>query len=107
MTILTIASSDRHLDEITALQKRYLARTALRFGTRRARRKSDMDMKPVNSSAIEAVGYDPSTRRMRIRFAGGNEYDFCGVPRSVYEALMSASSKGIFYNDHIRDRYQC
>lgn len=44
---------------------------------------------------------------MRIRFAGGNEYDFCGVPEAVHEALMSASSKGTFYNDYIRDRYQC
>ena len=68
---------------------------------------SDVDMRPVSSSAIEAVGYDPSTRRMRIRFAGRNEYDFCGVPETVYQGLMSASSKGTYYNDHIRDRYQC
>jgi hypothetical protein len=31
----------------------------------------------VNSSALEAVGYDPATRRVRIRFTGGNTYDFC------------------------------
>jgi hypothetical protein len=66
-----------------------------------------VDMTPVSSSAIEAVGYDPSTRRMRIRFAGGNEYDFCGVPEAVYQGLMLASSKGSYYNDNIRDRYQC
>ncbi len=66
-----------------------------------------MDMTPVRSSAIEAVGYDASTCRMRIRFTGGNEYDFCGVPEAVYQGLMSALSKGTYYNDHIRDRYQC
>jgi hypothetical protein len=64
-------------------------------------------MTPISSSAIEAVGYDPPTGRMRIRFTGGNEYDFRGVPRHVYQGLMSASSSGTYYNDHIRDRYQC
>ena len=66
-----------------------------------------MYMLAVSSSAIEAVGYDPNTRRMRIRFIGGNEYDFCNVPEGVYGELMSAPSKGIYYNNHIRDRYPC
>lgn len=66
-----------------------------------------MQMRPVSSSAIEAVGYDPSIGRMRIRFTGGNEYDFCGVPESVYRGLISSWSKGTYYNDHIKDRYQC
>jgi hypothetical protein len=68
---------------------------------------ADVKMTPISSSAIEAVGYDPSTGRMRIRFTGGSEYDFCGVPEHVYRDLMSASSSGIYYNDHIRDRYPC
>lgn len=66
-----------------------------------------MEMIRVNSSAITAVGYDQSTRRMRITFEQGDSYDFCAVPHHVYEALMRASSKGAYYNDHIRDRYQC
>jgi hypothetical protein len=64
-------------------------------------------MMPVKSSAIEAVGYDPTTRQMRIRFTGGSEYDFCGVPEAIYRDLMSAASKGSYYNDRIRDRYPC
>jgi hypothetical protein len=68
---------------------------------------ADVKMTPVSSSAIEAVGYDPSTGLMRIRFTGGNEYDFCDVPENVYQALMSASSRGTYYNDYIRDRYPC
>jgi hypothetical protein len=59
----------------------------------------------VRSSAIESVGYDPATRRMRIRFTGGREYDFCGVPEAVFRGLMSAASKGTYYNDRIKDRY--
>ena len=63
-------------------------------------------MTPVRSSAIEAVGYDSASARMRIRFSGGNEYDFYGVPHTAYQGLMSARSKGTYFNDHIRDRYQ-
>jgi len=66
-----------------------------------------MEMIQVRSSAIRAVGYDQSTRRMRITFEQGDSYDFGGVPLHVYDRLMSASSKGAYYNDHIRDQYQC
>lgn len=61
----------------------------------------------MNSSAIEAVGYEPQTRMMKIRFTGGRAYDFCGVPEHVHRGLMNAPSKGTYYNDHIKDRYPC
>lgn len=66
-----------------------------------------MDMIPVSSSAIAAIGYDPATRRMKIRFVLGHTYDFCRVPAHVSQGLLHARSKGTYYNDHIRDRYQC
>jgi hypothetical protein len=66
-----------------------------------------MKMIPVNSSAMQAVGYDEVTMRMKIMFEQGDVYDFCGVPLHVYEGLMAAASKGSYYNDHIRDRYRC
>lgn len=66
-----------------------------------------MDMIPVNSSAISAVGYDPRTMRMKIRFVQGDAYDFCRVPEHVFTELLNAQSKGNYYNEHIRDRYQC
>ena len=64
-------------------------------------------MVSVSSSAISAVGYDPSTMRMKIRFVQGNTYDFCGVPASIFSGLLNAESKGTYYNDYIRDRYPC
>lgn len=66
-----------------------------------------MEMQRVNSRAIQAIGYDPVSWRLRIRFEKGDTYDFCGVPSDLYERFMRAPSKGSFYNDHIRDRYQC
>lgn len=66
-----------------------------------------MDMIHVSSSAIAAVGYDPMTMRMQIRFVQGDTYDFCGVPAHVFNGLLNARSKGRYYNDHVRDHYQC
>lgn len=64
-------------------------------------------MIPVRSSAITAVGYDPNTQQMCIQFQQGHSYNFCHVPQYIFDGLLSAGSKGTYYNDHIRGRYQC
>ncbi|MGN6520423.1 MAG: KTSC domain-containing protein [Dokdonella sp.] len=69
--------------------------------------KPSMDMIPVHSSAIGAIGYDAATRLMKIRFVDGNTYDFCGVPPQVFEGLRTAPSPGRYYADNVRDRYPC
>jgi hypothetical protein len=66
-----------------------------------------MQMISVRSSAISAIGYDPVSMQLHIRFKQGHTYTFCGVPQNIYEGLMSASSKGLYYDSHIRDRYHC
>lgn len=66
-----------------------------------------MEMLRVYSRAIMAVGYDPVTFKMKIQFVEGHTYDFCGVPKAIYEGLMKAASKGSYYNDFIRDRFRC
>lgn len=66
-----------------------------------------MDMIRVSSSAMTAVGYDAATKGMRITFKQGHFYDFCGVPAQIHASLMSAGSKGAYYDQAIKDRYQC
>lgn len=66
-----------------------------------------MEMIRVRSSAICAVGYDAERQRLKITFQQGDTYDFCRVPYHIYSGLLEAGSKGNYYNDHIRDRYQC
>ncbi len=61
-------------------------------------------MTPVNSSAIAAIGYDGST--LTVEFHSGRVYDHPRVPYAVYDGLMRASSKGAFYNRHIRGKYK-
>ena len=61
-------------------------------------------MIPVQSTAIASVGYDGKT--LTVEFHTGRSYDHPNVPASVFRALMSASSKGTYYNRNIRDRYK-
>lgn len=66
-----------------------------------------MEMIRVSSSAISAIGYDAETMRMCIRFTSGDTYIFCRVPVHVYDSFMQSSSKGSYYQNRIRGRYQC
>ncbi len=59
----------------------------------------------VNSSSIRAVGYDGHTLAVQFH-TSDTIYDHPGVPYSVYEAFMRASSMGAFYNHHIRGKYK-
>ncbi|MEM6868292.1 MAG: KTSC domain-containing protein [Cyanobacteria bacterium P01_C01_bin.121] len=57
-----------------------------------------MVMLSVSSSAISAVGYDPDSRQMQIRFKTSGTYTFCRVPQHIFDGLLSASSKGKYYD---------
>jgi len=66
-----------------------------------------MEMIPVSSRNLLAVGYDIADSTLYVRFRrGGRTYSYANVPDSVYEALMAASSKGRYFNYRIRYRYQ-
>ncbi|WP_366519673.1 KTSC domain-containing protein [uncultured Erythrobacter sp.] len=60
-----------------------------------------------SSTAISHARYDPPSGGLHIVFTSGRGYDFCGVPQWVWQGLCSASSTGTYYNDVIRDNYQC
>ena len=61
------------------------------------------ELLPFQSSAIRTVDYDGYT--LTVQFHSGRVYSHAGVPQSVYDAFMSAASKGRYYNQHIRGRY--
>jgi hypothetical protein len=60
----------------------------------------------LNSSAILAVDYNMWSKDLTIQFTSGGLYTFHGVPESVFQGLVSASSPGEYYNRHIRGRYR-
>lgn len=62
---------------------------------------------PVDSSVIDLVGYDASSKTLAIRFIDtGFSYEYYDVPMQVYEQLMESSSKGIYLRNCIMDCYE-
>lgn len=62
-----------------------------------------MNMVPVVSSDIASVGYENGV--LYIQFRSGGLYQYTGVPASVYESLMSASSHGKYFHAFIKNVY--
>ena len=60
-------------------------------------------MPRVSSTAMYQVDWQAGT--LSIWFHGSGRYDYYNVPEQVYRGLLSASSKGTYFNSHIRDRY--
>lgn len=59
----------------------------------------------VASTNLASVGYDGATQTLEVRFLSGRIYRYHGVPENLHEQLMQATSKGQFFNAHIRDHH--
>jgi KTSC domain len=57
------------------------------------------------STAIRSHSYDSETSDLTITFVTGRRYVYDDVPQQVYDAFKAASSRGTFFNRHIRDHY--
>lgn len=64
------------------------------------------EMVPVDSTSIEAVGYDEDAQELYVQFAGGRTYVYSGVSTYTYEDLLSAPSKGSYLNREIKPNYE-
>ena len=64
------------------------------------------DMQYVDSSNIEAIGYDGASRELHVRFLNGATYVYSDVEDGVFEELLQAPSKGSYLNRNIKGRYQ-
>ena len=63
-----------------------------------------MNMIPVSSSNISAIGYEGTT--LYVLFNSGGLYAYYNVPQSEYNGLMSASSHGSYLAAHIKGKYR-
>jgi hypothetical protein len=64
------------------------------------------DMIFVDSSNIEAIGYDSATRELHVRFLkSGDTYVYYEVEDWMFEDFQRADSKGVFFNTNIKDKY--
>ncbi len=59
----------------------------------------------IVSRSLRSAGYNPQTRVLEIEFQDGDVYEYQGVPDRVYNELVSAESKGGYFNQAIKDHY--
>lgn len=59
----------------------------------------------VESTAISDIRYEDERRKLFVRFEGGQEYVYVGVPGEVHRSFLEADSRGRFFSDQIRDRF--
>lgn len=59
---------------------------------------------PVSSSKLKSVGYENGI--LEVEFHSGGIYQYYGVPASVYNALMNASSKGGYLATMVKGHYE-
>jgi hypothetical protein len=59
----------------------------------------------VNSSAIRSIGYDEALHLLEIQYISGEVYLYYYVPKSEYEQLANAESKGTYVNQRIKPKY--
>jgi hypothetical protein len=64
-------------------------------------------MKPiaVESTTLATVAYDADRELLQIEFRDRTVYQFSTVPAHIHAALLSAPSKGRYFNRFIRGRF--
>jgi len=64
-----------------------------------------MDMKPVSSGRLRAIGYDANTRKLRVRFDDGKTLEYSGVDQEIWRRLASAASAWSVFRDNIEEEF--
>lgn len=63
-----------------------------------------IELKPVESSQVKAVGYDETTRTLAVTFTRGTGaiYHYPDVSPETHDAFVNAESIGTFFGKHIK-----
>ncbi len=64
------------------------------------------EMHFVDSSNIEAIGYDTDNQELHVRFLTSGTYVYYDVEEWVFQEFMQADSKGTYLHYNIKNRYQ-
>lgn len=64
-----------------------------------------VDMKPVDSSNVAAVGYEPDSNVLHVQFKNGGRYSYEGVSPAHHEDLIGAKSVGSHFYNHIQGKF--
>ena len=62
-----------------------------------------MKLEPVESTMIQAAGYDEKSSTLEVVFNSGKTYRYFEVPKTVYLELMESNSKGSYMLSDVID----
>jgi KTSC domain len=65
-----------------------------------------MRRQPVDSEAVNSIGYDARQQTLAVEFREGRIYDYLGVPEETYRELMRADSIGKFVSTRIKPHFK-
>jgi hypothetical protein len=63
-----------------------------------------MELIPVTSSTIKAIGYDAATRTLRVQFLRGKSpiWEYSPITQEAFNDFMAADSLGSHFHKHIK-----
>lgn len=65
----------------------------------------DVEMIPVSSSNISAIGYDCDNQIVHVEFLNGTKYIYKGVPQHDFDGLRNAPSVGSYLHRNFKNVY--
>ncbi len=65
-----------------------------------------LEMINVSSETIEAIGYEPASKRLHVNFISTEKHIYQGVPKIIHARLMRAHSKDTYLSEEIKDKYR-
>jgi hypothetical protein len=67
-----------------------------------------INMTPVSSDNILAIGYEAASLTLQVEFKDGHVYQYFDVPMAVYEEFMNppGGSHGKYLAAHIKGQYR-
>lgn len=89
------------LVELLALARDRTRGQPLRPWRHMIRRSTDIR---VDSTLIRSVTYETDAT-LTVRFRDGTAYRYFTVPPTVLDQFLTATSKGAYFNRHIRERF--
>lgn len=64
-----------------------------------------MEMKPINSGKLRAIGYDARARILQVKLDTGDTLQHSGVGEDLWRRLSSSGAAWSFYRDNIEEEF--
>jgi hypothetical protein len=64
-----------------------------------------VEMKPINSGKLRAIGYDARARILQVKLDTGDMLQYSSVGEDLWRRLSSSGAAWSFYRDNIEEEF--